>query len=133
MIKPFVDAFMERKGEIRDKWRQEPPGSYIDVVKGVVEILPENNWGQKPDPERIHQIDDGDYQGTLVFVIGSTGYQPSDYWNVMVGYGSCSGCDTLEAIRSWRDGPVTERQLDDYMSLALHVVQGLRSMGEEVS
>lgn len=61
-----------------------------------------------PHPERIHQIDDGDYQGTLIFVIGAGGYQPSRYWYVKVGYGSCSGCDTLQAIRGYEDDAPTK-------------------------
>ena len=40
-----------------------------------------------PGLERIHRIDDGDYQGTLVFVIGGKGYQLSTYWYVKVSYG----------------------------------------------
>ncbi len=80
------------------------------------------------DPERIHRIDDGDYQGTLVFVIGASGYQPSTYWYVTVGYGSCSGCDTLEAIRFYGDDPPTSQQVTDYATLAPHIVEGLREM-----
>lgn len=68
-------------------------------------------------------------QGALVYVIGATGYQPDKYWYVKVGYGSCSGCDTLEAIREYQDGKPTERQVNKYMTLALHIVQGLRLMG----
>ena len=81
-------------------------------------------------PERIHKIDDGDYQGTLLFVIAAKGYQPSKYWAVSVGYGSCSGCDTLEGIKS--DGDYGEspnkQQIADYMTLALHIVQGLKQI-----
>ena len=129
MIKAFVDAFMERKGEIRAKWQNQAPSGYADIVKSVVEILPEAGWYEAPDPERIHFIDDGDYQGTLVFVIGAQGYQPSRYWSVMVDYGSCSGCDTFQDICGYSDEPPTEEQLDDYMTLALHIVQRLCSLG----
>lgn len=131
MIKEFVDAFDKRKGEIRAKWRSERPSGYADIVRAVVEILsdPDGLWPDEPDPERIHQIDDGDYQGTLVFVIADKGYQPSTYWNVMVSYGSCSGCDTFESICGYPDEPPTEEQLDDYMTLALHIVQKLHLMG----
>jgi len=45
-----------------------------------------------------------------------------------VSYGSCSGCDTLEAIRDYSGDTPTEKQLDEYMTLALHVVQGLRQI-----
>ena len=81
-----------------------------------------------PDPERIHRIDDGNYQGTLVYVIGEKGYQPDKYWYVKVDYGSCSGCDTLEGIRDYTDDAPTDEQAKDYMTVALHIVQGMKPM-----
>lgn len=133
MIQPFVDRFMAGKDALRETWRAAPPKEYADIVKGVIKLIhdaDDETW-RMPDPERVHQIDDGDYQGTLVFVIGATGYQPSDYWYVRISYGSCSGCDTLQAIRDdggW-DEPPSDSQLDRYMTLSLHVVQQLKAMG----
>lgn len=131
MIEAFVKAWDARKGEIEAKFRKERPGGYKYIVRAVVEILsdPEDRYGS-PDPDRIHQIDDGDYQGTLVFVIGASGYQPSDYWYVMVGYGSCSGCDTLQAIQGW-DDEISEEEVAGTMTLALHILQGLHKMKDE--
>ena len=132
MIPEFVSAFMERKGELETLWREKQPDSYDDIVREVVEILPDGElYSDEPDPERIHKIDDGDYQGTLVYVIGAKGYQPWTYWYVKVGYGSCSGCDTLESIKTYSDAPATDGQIKDYMTLALHVVQGIKKMGDE--
>jgi hypothetical protein len=122
---------MAGKGALRETWRASPPGEYKDIVRAVVRLVADDNDSSTPDPERVHQIDDGNYQGTLVFVIGATGYQPSDYWYVRVSYGSCSGCDTMEAIRSdggW-DEPPSESQLDRFLTLALHVVQQFKAMG----
>ena len=68
-----------------------------------------------------------------MFVIAARGYQPSDYWYVKISYGSCSGCDTLEAIRAYSDDPPTPEQIDDYLTLALHIVQGLKKMGDDES
>lgn len=48
-----------------------------------------------------------------------------------VGYGSCSGCDTLEAIRDYSSEKPTPEQVKDYMALALHIVQGLKKMGDD--
>lgn len=129
MIKEFVAVWEERKSEIRAKWAQEPPEAYKDIIQSVVEILQANEqYGCAPDPARIHEIDDGDYQGTLLYVIGANGYQPSKYWSVLVSYGSCSGCDTLQDIGGYSSEPPTKQQLDDYMTLALHVVQGLKEI-----
>jgi len=41
-------------------------------------------------------------------------------------YGSCSGCDTLQAISDYDDGRPSELQLKEYMALALHLVQKMR-------
>ena len=129
MIDEFVKKWESRKHEVRAEFAAVHPGEYIDVVRAVVKIL--NNDGYNdPDPERIHLIDDGDYQGTLVFVIGCTGYQPDDYWYVKVGYGSCSGCDTLQEITNYSDDPPTPEQVEGYMTLALHVLQGIKKMGD---
>jgi hypothetical protein len=131
MIVEFVQAWEARKGEVRKRFSAGHPEQYIDVVRAVVSILDDSIVWSSPDVERIHQIDDGDYQGTLVFVIGSAGYQPSDYWYVMVSYGSCSGCDTLEAIRNYSSELPTADELDQYMTLALHIVQRLKKMGDD--
>jgi len=127
MIDEFVKRFDEKRTELADVFREKHPYSYIDVVRAVVKAMHTDDY-DSIDPERIHQIDDGDYQGTLLFVIAATGYQPSNYWYVKVDYGSCSGCDTLMAIHDYGDDPPTDKQVSDYMTLALHVVQGLRKM-----
>ena len=130
MIQAFVNSFMERKDELAAKFQENHPVNYLEIVKNVISILGKDEDAQ-PDGERIHEIDDGEYQGTLVFVIAETGYQPSVYWYVMVGYGSCSGCDTLEGIRRYDSGTPTKQQVDDYMTLALHIVQQLKRMDDE--
>lgn len=129
MIKTFVDRFQNHRAEIEEKLKVKHPEDYAALVKIVVEVIG-GDYNDGPDPERIHAINDGDYQGTLVFVIAEKGYQPTDYWYVRVSYGSCSGCDTLEAIRSYLDGPPTEKQIKDYMTLVLHIVQGIKKMDE---
>ena len=129
MIPKFVECWEKNKGKVENKYRQHKPDSYAEIVKDVVTILSNSEQYNSPDPERIDEINHGDYQGTLVYIIGAKGYQPSDYWYVKVGYDSCSGCDTLEAI-GYDDVP-DEEQLKDYMLLALHILQGLKKMGDE--
>lgn len=128
MIAEFVTAFDAKREWLSQQFAAGHPGSYKDIVRLVVEAVGDDSYA-RPDPERIHQVDDGDYQGTLVFVIGARGYQPSDYWYVKVGYGSCSGCDTLESICGYSSDKPNEEQVKDYMTLALHIVQGLGRMG----
>jgi len=128
MIKKFVERFKDREMEIKARFSENHPGNYMEVVKIVIETLSRGETHKWPDPERIHEIDDGDYQGTLVYVIANLGYQPAMYWYVKVGYGSCSGCDELESIREGGYNKPTDEQVHDYMTLVLHIVQGLRPM-----
>ena len=130
MDKKIVAAWDANKAKVQAFFEAAHPESYKAVVTAVVQMLHDaSNDYAKPDPERVHEIDDGNYQGTLVYVIGSTGYQPDDYWYVKVGYGSCSGCDTLESIRKYTDDKPTAYQVKKYMTLALHIIQGMRAMG----
>jgi hypothetical protein len=125
MIQNFVDAFIEKQKTL---FVDEHPGSYEGIVEDVIRAINPDGDYDGPDPSRIHTIDDGDYQGTLVFVIGAGGYQPHRYWATSVSYGSCGGCDTLQGIRdegNSEDGSPTDRQAEDYQMLALHLVQGL--------
>lgn len=130
MISEFVNEFMIKKLELRKIFKQKHPDDYKEIVKNVISIISNNDSYDCPDPNRIHVIDDGDYQGTLVFVIAAKGYQPFDYWYVQVNYGSCSGCDTLQGIRDYGDELPTEKQVDEYMTLALHIIQGLKKMND---
>lgn len=127
MIQEFVNRWFEKKYIVEEYFKQNHPNDYGDIVHEVIKVLTDDGY-DSIDPERIHTIDDGDYQGTLLYVIGAKNYQPDDYWYAKVGYGSCSGCDTLQSIRDYDDGKPTEEQVADYMTLALHIVQGLKEM-----
>lgn len=125
MIKEIVDRFFEKREEIKAVFTAEHPDEYGDIVTTVVKILDL----EELDHERVHEIDDGDYQGTLLYVIAAKGYQPRDYHFVKVGYGSCSGCDTLQGIKDYGDEKPTPEQVEQYMALATHIIQGLKLMG----
>ena len=130
MIPEFVKAWDERKDYIEAHLKEEHPSDYKQLVTWVIEMInPTDDYGL-PDPKRIVEIDQGDYQGTLVYVIGAIGYQPSDYWYARVYYGSCSGCDTLQAISCYSHDKPTEGQIKEYMTLALHIVQRLKKMDD---
>lgn len=130
MIAEFVKIWDEFKGEVEAKFTESHP-SYTEIVTAVVEMLAEHSTEyDHPDPKRIHVIDDGDYQGTLLYVIAASGYQPSTYWSVFVGYGSCSGCDTLQSIAGYSNDKPNAEQVKDYMGLALNILQGLKLIGD---
>lgn len=134
MIQKFIDRFMANKAGIRASFAAEFPASYGAIVKAVVAAIASDDDYGSPDVDRITPIDHGDYQGTLLFIVGAKGYQPSTYWSMKVSYGSCSGCDTLQAIGedgTYDDGGnkvVSDKQLDELMTLALHLVQGMKEV-----
>ena len=131
MIQAFVDAFFKGEDKLKSIFSAHPE-EYKDIVKAVITVISENldvgEYAPRPDPKRIHEINDGGYQGYLLYLIAADVYQPSDYWFVRVGYGSCSGCDALQAIRKYSAAPPTEQQVKDYMTLALHIVQGMKQL-----
>lgn len=130
MIKRFVAAYFERAPELRACFALAHPKSYKELVLAVVRILDVED-GPSPDPDRVYEIDDGSYQGTLIYLIGEKGRNPRTYWFCRIQYGSCSWCDTLQAIRRYSDDPPTPGQTADYLQLALHIVQGLKELREE--
>lgn len=102
---------------------------YITLVKLTFDTIfnIDNKYRVELDIENITEIDNGEYQGTLLYLIPFKTYQPCEYEYLMtyVNYGSCSGCDTLESILS--DGEYdskvpTVQQLKDYMSLCRDLV-----------
>ncbi len=134
MIQELVKRWDAKKADLRDKYSKKRPGSYGDIVKDVVQLVTsEGKYGDyNLDPERITLIDHGDYQGTELFIIPEKGYQPSRFWFVKVGYGSCSGCDTLQSIQGWSD-QISQQELDGTMTLALHILQAIKPLdGESV-
>jgi len=141
MIKEFVDAWDTNKIKLEEYFKthkQQEYGSYEKLVKMLFKIVINPYFEEIPglnvwDYEYIHVIDDGDYQGTQIFLIPSTIYQPSveDYVITHQYYGSCSGCDTLLAIQDCNYGIPTEEQVRDYMILELHLLQRFKYLSDE--
>lgn len=78
--------------------------------------------------EHITEIDDGQYQGTLLYLIPIDIYQPSEFEYLMtfVDYGSCSGCDTLQSIQDYcGEANLTPSQVNDFMSLCKDIVTNM--------
>lgn len=131
MIQKFVDRFMAARPAMEADLRVAHPAGYDGLVKLAVQSLkaPHDDYSDAPDPERITIIDHGEYQGTRLYIIAASGYQPSTYWSIFVGYGSCSGCDTFEALRDYSDDPPTDEQVNGYWTMMLHMVQSMREVG----
>lgn len=131
MIKEFIEKWDKYKNDLEDYFRYTEQIEYDEYEK-IVKILFEKiiNKDLKYDSERFDvedllKIDDGDYQGTQIFILHKGCYQPNveEYVYTSTYYGSCSGCDTLQAISSYDRGLPDEEQVKDYMTLALHLLQ----------
>ena len=123
MIDEFIQAWNTRKENLAAWFMETNQGqlSYEIILKAlldkVINPYSENKW----DSEKIHVIDDGDYQGCQIFVVPMDTYQPSPYQYLTTyqDYGSCSGCDLLEGIRKYKherpsEGIVDEKMLDNF-------------------
>ena len=95
---------------------------YKDLVKLTVMFIlnDENEWSAN----KIKEIDDGDNQGTLLYLIPEDTYQPdsSEYLMTFVEYGSCSGCDTLQRIQCFLDTKSRDKSIDDLMNLCKDLI-----------
>lgn len=122
-----------------ERWTKGDDKTYGGLLRLALSKMYSEEWCdlndiyEAPDFKKIHEIDDGNYQGTLLFLVPVRGYQPSTYWVFKVNYGSCSGCDTLEAIESadrydedCNILPLSEQQKKDYMTLILHMIQSAK-------
>lgn len=91
---------------------------YVGLLKMTIEcIFNEESTRSISDPkfdtERITEIDNGDYQGTLLYIIPEQCYQPSEYQYFMtyIEYGSCSCCDLLQSIQPIYISDITDETI----------------------
>lgn len=130
----FVNQWEENKDALRAHFATTPQSEY-DSYEAIVELVLSiavplaSDWCD--DGWRVDQmtvLDHGHYQGTKLFIVPKDTYQPcvSNYIIIDVSYGSCSGCDTLQAITSYDEELPSEDQINQYMTLCLHIVQNMR-------
>ena len=125
MILEFINRFQEIKPKLLEQFSQKEPDSYEDIFRQTLKLMFDEKSRDLPDFERIHTIDDGDYQGTLVFVVASGSYQPDNYWVTRVYYGSCSACDTFQ---SYSDSCNPENSAPEMVTMALHMIEEMKQI-----
>lgn len=148
MIKEFVKAWDKYNKDLLDEFIKDSPSDYEDIVRTLVRVVINpyitNNedimypLSEGLDLERMTVIDDGDYQGTTIYIIPCDTYQPSEesYYVTHNYYGSCSGCDAFEAIKSmhytWGDEEQSKEdkleEAKEYHDLALHLLQRFHNL-----
>ena len=111
MLKICKDQWNKNREKLFEVFKTKPglnECGYLDIVKILFDTLfnhDEDDEVNKLNINNITEIDNGDYQGTLLYVIPFTNYQPSAYEHLItfIDYGSCSACDTLLGIQTnWR-------------------------------
>lgn len=127
MIKYCLDCWNKNQQSLRQQLETDTSLNDCDY-KYLVELVTKYILGSEWDAENITVVDNGDYQGTQLFLIPKDTYQPSEYEYLMtyVGYGSCSGCDALQAIQDYRyNTPLTSNQVEEFMTLCKDLVTNM--------
>jgi hypothetical protein len=128
MILHYVKQWEERKHLLEQWLTKNEPNSYENIYEMLFHlVITRSERGELEwDWNRFVKIDDGEYQGNQIFILCSNVYQPelNDYIFTSVAYGSCSGCDTFQAIQESED---KAERVKGYMTLALHMVQETKS------
>lgn len=126
----IIEKWEENKGKLRYFFQNTEQREYDSYAK-ILEAICENILlYKKPN---VLESSLGNYSGDSVFVLTDNTLD-SGHYNFDTccnesfiittnDYGSCSGCDTLLSISHYDDGFPTEEQVNEYMTLSLHLVQ----------
>lgn len=135
MIQQYVDAIVLQKQEIKEelekKERHYNIFDYEFIFRMMLEYInktAENDWEEFSVKDRT-KINDGDYQGTLLFFCHRCMYQPSiyEYYWTHIDYGSCTGCDTmLRAEDAYRYDP--DAGIEQLYLIMLHMAENMKPL-----
>lgn len=133
MIKYCIDMWNANKEKLESALRNDKSLNDCDYAYLLEKIVQHILNGGHPQytytwsTTNITVIDDGGYHGTLLFLIPMDTYQPCEYDYLMtyIGYGSCGGCDTLQAVQEYGSKEPTDHQLNEYMSICKDIVCGI--------
>lgn len=147
MIKEFLNAWDERNKFLLEEFKTNRPDNYMDIVKKLIEIVINPYLKEHPnlgypmedglDVDNITEINNGNYHGTIIYIIHYDTYQPDvdEYVYTHNYYGSCSGCDTFQAIEMgiYYDEEkskeiITDEVAKDFHTLALHILQEFKPL-----
>lgn len=128
MLKIIAKAWGERsellKKEVTDLLTENTTLmdiEYKDIVRLAFDTI---LYDCELDLDNIHEIDDGDYQGILAYLIPFNVYTPNenDYLMTYIGYGSCEVCDVLQRISDNYDYEELEERVTDMMGVCKDIL-----------
>lgn len=133
MIPELIEQWNAHKEKLRERIKNTENSTidYDYLVKCIVEVIMSE---MEYDFDEIAVLHSGDYSGTAVYFIKPINdclhfIDKIIYMNVE--YGTCSLCDTLEYIQNldFNSEYPNDQQLDDYMTLCLHLIQSAKYLG----
>ncbi|MBR1525210.1 MAG: hypothetical protein IJ640_00930 [Prevotella sp.] len=147
MIPEFVRAWDANKDKLKyhiATHKMKEYSEYEDLVRLLFEIVI-NPYFRKRNEDiynvgELQVIGDGDCTGTAVFILPVSPHSQwqddyinshDDYVFTHNKYGSCAGCDTLMGIQHYQEGTPTEKQIDEHMTLCLHLLQRCKRISDE--
>ena len=128
MIEEFVKYWEAHKDNLK-LWFEgklvdgEEP-TYKDIVVAIVDnVFNADDDNYASFSTDVVELDDGDYQGTKIFIIHRDAYEPDldDYYYTSDYYGSCGGCDTL--LRIYETVQDDKEKVKLLMNVALNLLQ----------
>jgi hypothetical protein len=132
MINELVSQWFENKHKLEHYFKTNKQKEYLDYKQIVIKIfelcITKADEYNGFNLDKIHVIDDEDYQGTRIFIIAKDIINPSikDYIMTNTFYGSCNDCDTLKRILTYSNELPNDEQVKKLMSVSLHLVQKLK-------
>lgn len=134
MEKEIIERWERGKEHLR-KWfkehKQEEYSTYKLVVKALIaQCLNYKTEQWNRFSKDIDVVDHGECRGTQIFLLHLDTYSPSEecYYVFSNFYGSCCSCDTLLSISEYSPELPTDKQIEGYMKLCLHMVQRMKCL-----
>lgn len=122
----FIKQWEANKNKLKKYFKnnkQYEYNSYEEIIRLILRLcLTGYDWNY-----HIQSLKDDDNGHGYTLFIASTknGLIKAITHN---SYGTCSGCDTLLKISEYKTGYPTKEQVNEYMTLALHLVQRMKKI-----
>jgi hypothetical protein len=128
MINDFLIAWHKNKSKLRKAFAKRHPRDYNQIVEMLFRIVINPELEDKYDTDNITVLDQDQPNGIEIFILCNQKWplMVDDYIYTHNFYGSCDICDILESIKNInrrRKVRPDEDQLDEYMTLAFHLLQ----------
>lgn len=137
----IVKMWEKNKHVLEEYFRTTPQSEYDDydkILKLICKKILITEYGRDYfKTENIVKYDSDDYQGVQAYFLPLNNGYLSDISEIFVThnyYGSCSGCDTIQAIHNYDEEKLpTPDQVKEYMLIALHLIQRMNPLVETVN